>query len=59
MPVYLFIASYIADKILLWHIVQRIFYGVNLVFPVNSTSDYTLWTFYRSYFNGIRANIEL
>jgi hypothetical protein len=26
---------------------------------VNSTSDYTLRTLYRSYFNGIRANIEL
>jgi hypothetical protein len=26
---------------------------------VNSTSDYTLWTLYRSYFKGISANIEL
>jgi hypothetical protein len=26
---------------------------------VNSTSDYILWTLYRSYFNAISANIEL
>jgi hypothetical protein len=26
---------------------------------VNSTSDYTLWTLYRSYFKGIKANTEL
>jgi hypothetical protein len=26
---------------------------------VNSTSDYTLWTLYRSYFKGISANVEL
>jgi hypothetical protein len=26
---------------------------------VNSTSDYTLWALYRSYSNGISANIEL
>jgi hypothetical protein len=26
---------------------------------VNSTSDYTFWTLYRSYFKGISANIEL
>jgi hypothetical protein len=29
------------------------------VCTVNSTSDYTLSTFYRSYFNGISANIKL
>jgi hypothetical protein len=26
---------------------------------VNSTSDYTLWTLYRSYFKGGSANIKL
>jgi hypothetical protein len=26
---------------------------------LNSTSDYALWTLYRSYFQGISANIEL
>jgi hypothetical protein len=26
---------------------------------INSTSDYALWTLYSSYFDGIRANIEL
>jgi hypothetical protein len=26
---------------------------------INSSSDYTLWTFYRSFFMDIRANIEL
>jgi hypothetical protein len=30
-----------------------------VVSTVNSTSDYTLWTLYRSYFKGISPNIEL
>jgi hypothetical protein len=32
---------------------------VFLISTVNSTSDYTLWTLRRSYFEGITANIEL
>jgi hypothetical protein len=35
--------------------VQREWY----VCIVNSTSDYMLWTLYRSYFKGISGNIEL
>jgi hypothetical protein len=30
-----------------------------IICTVNSTSDYTLWTLYRSYFEGIRSKIEL
>jgi hypothetical protein len=33
--------------------------GANVVGTINSTSDYSLWTFYRSCFKGINANIEL